>query len=579
MTGGTLTLGKAVEIAMQGRQQGQETGSSATIFKGEITALEPEFGENEVSLTVRGYDKGHRLHRGKKTRTWLKSKDSDAVSKIAQEAGLTADADATSVTYDYLLQNNQTDWEFLQERARRLGYWLYYDGVTAKLYFKKASATMGTGPTLTWGDNLYTFSPRLSAVHQADKVTVNGWDAKKKEAITSSFTPTKPANQAGQTKAGGAAATTAYGGAAETFVVDDRVFSVDDAAAVAEGLAAQISQNFLWAEGTCQGDPNVTAGKVVTITLKAGEDQTEETNFGGNYLVTSATHIYDGTEYWVQFTITGADPNTLSGLLGVTPPAPAGIPGVVTGVVTDLNDPDKLGRVKVKFPWMAKDPAGTEIVSDWVRMSTPMAGAQHGLMILPEVNDEVLVAFEHGNPDYPFMIGALWGGIDKPPEGNDVATDGQGKVVHHLLKTRAGHQILLDDTANSELIKIVSKTGHTILLDDASGAGKINILSKAGATILLDDASGAELVKVVDKSGQNSIIISSAPPGSIKVESKSGDISLKGLNVTIEATASLGLKGATAKLEGSGTVDVKGGVGTFDGGGMATIKGGVVKIN
>ncbi len=118
----TLALGKEVEIAMQARKQGDEPGNTGTLIKGEITALEPEFGDDgQVWLTVRGYDKGHRLHRGKKTRTFLQTKDSDLVSTLAGEAGLTADADTTTITYPYILQNNQTNMEFLLERARRIG--------------------------------------------------------------------------------------------------------------------------------------------------------------------------------------------------------------------------------------------------------------------------------------------------------------------------------------------------------------------------------------------------------------------------------------------------------------------------
>ncbi len=543
-----LDLGKEVEISIDPSDLGNTTGTTGVLIKGEITALEPEYGPQEgvLRLTVRGYDKGHRLHRGKKSRTFLNMKDSDVVAKIAGEAGLTADADATSVTFPYILQNNQTNMEFLQERARRIGYWVYVDGVGGKLCFKKATADRGSGPELTWGETLYSFSPRLSGVHQADKVKVFGWDSKAKKAILSEVAPVAPSNQGGITKGGGAAAKTAFGGSAEAVVVSEPVITVDDAKAMAEGLGEQISRNYLWAEGRCFGDTKVQAGMVVTI-------KNVGTRFNGKYLVTAATHIYDGREYWTEFSITGQDPYTFNALLGVEPPASAQVPGVVTGVVTNLKDPDDLGRVKIKYPWMGKDSQGVEVESDWVRLSTPMAGAQRGLMILPEVNDEVLVAFDHGNLDFPYVVGGLWGSTDKPPLTNAVAGK-DGKVVQRVLKTRAGHIITIDDSDDKPLISVVDKTTKNSVVID-SKANTITV--KSDSTITLEAANGDVVIK-----GKN-----------VSIESMQNTTVKAKQNVTVEATSQLGMKGtAGAKLESPAQVEVSSS-------GQATFKGSITKIN
>ena len=123
--------------------------------------------------------------------------------------------------------------------------------------------------------------------------------------------------------------------------------------------------------------------------------------------------------------------------------------GVTVGIVTNNKDPDGLGRVKVKFPWLSQ----TE-ESYWARMLTPMAGNDRGIYFLPEVDDEVLVAFDQGNMNIPYILGALWNGQDKPPETND-----DGKNNKRVIKSRSGHQIILDDTKGKEKITIEDKTG------------------------------------------------------------------------------------------------------------------------
>jgi uncharacterized protein involved in type VI secretion and phage assembly len=156
--------------------------------------------------------------------------------------------------------------------------------------------------------------------------------------------------------------------------------------------------------------------------------------------------------------------------------------GVVAGVVTNNQDPDGLGRVKVKFPWLSD-----EEESAWARVAAPMAGAQRGFYFLPEVEDEVLVAFEHGDARFPYVLGALWNGKEKPPEAN-----GDGKNNVRSIKSRSGHIIRLDDTDGAEKIEIIDKSGNNKIVIDAAN-NKIEItsdkditLSAAKGTIKLD---------------------------------------------------------------------------------------------
>ncbi|MBU0960029.1 MAG: phage tail protein, partial [Proteobacteria bacterium] len=123
------------------------------------------------------------------------------------------------------------------------------------------------------------------------------------------------------------------------------------------------------------------------------------------------------------------------------------IQGVVIGVVTNNEDPEGMGRVKVKFPWLSD-----EDESNWARVASPMAGKERGMYFLPEVDDEVLVAFEHGDMRFPYIIGSLWNGTEPPPASND---DGQNNV--RMIKSRSGHVISLTDEDGKEKIEIIDK--------------------------------------------------------------------------------------------------------------------------
>ncbi len=132
--------------------------------------------------------------------------------------------------------------------------------------------------------------------------------------------------------------------------------------------------------------------------------------------------------------------------------------GVVIAVVTNNKDPQKLGRMKLRFPWLSDQEE-----SNWARMAIPMAGRDRGFFFLPEVNDEVLVAFEQGDPNYPYIIGALWNGKDIPPETNQ---DGQNDT--RIIKSRSGHIVRLNDKQGAEKIEIIDKTGNNRITLDAT---------------------------------------------------------------------------------------------------------------
>jgi uncharacterized protein involved in type VI secretion and phage assembly len=194
--------------------------------------------------------------------------------------------------------------------------------------------------------------------------------------------------------------------------------------------------------------------------------------------------------------------------------------GVVVGIVTNNQDPNKMARVRVKFPWLSDDNE-----SWWARIAVPMAGSGRGSYFLPEVDDEVLVAFEHGDVRSPYVVGALWNGKDAPPANN---SDGQNNI--RVIHSRSGHLVRLDDT------------------------------------------DGDEKIEVIDKTGSNKITIKSAD-NSMSLECD-GDMSLdcKG-KMTIHASAGLEITSdATMKIQANATMDIESTA-------PMTIKGAIVSIN
>lgn len=193
--------------------------------------------------------------------------------------------------------------------------------------------------------------------------------------------------------------------------------------------------------------------------------------------------------------------------------------GVVVGIVTNNQDPDGGGRVKVRFPWLSD----TE-ESFWARIAVPMAGGGRGTYFLPEVDDEVLVGFEHGDLRFPYVLGSLWNGKDAPPADN-----GDGKNNVRVIKSRSGHVIKLNDEDGKETIEIVDKSGkNSIVIDTAEN------------TLTLTSDKDIKL---------------SAPQGKIALDAKnielksSADTKVEsGAGMDVKASATLNIKGATVNI-------------------------------
>lgn len=524
---GPFGLGKEVEISAVP----QEERSSTPLMKGEITAIEPNFAEDtHAKLLVRGYDRSHRLHRGTEIQAHLQVTDSDLATKIAQEAGLQADVDATSEVYDHVLLPNETAMEFLAARAQRIGYEFFVEDRT--LYFRRPSQN-GDALPLEWGVQMRSFRPRQTLVEQVDEVTVKGWDPKTREVIIGQATNGGAEPEIGESESGAQLASGAFDSATRV-VVDRYVKSQAEADTLAQAILDEISGAYIEAEGTCFGQPELRAGRYVDLSALGQR-------FSGTYFVTAATHIYDPDGYTTAFQITGRRPGTvLASLSHGASRANGHWSGPVVGVVTNNNDPDGWGRVKLKMPWLSED-----VESDWARVVSVGAGPERGLLCLPEVNDEVLVAFEAGDVGRPYVLGGLWNGEDAPSIAVSEAVQ-NGEVHKRVFKTRVGHILTFTD-GSEEGVTLETAGGHLLALEDEGQ--KVVLRTSAGQILTLDDSS-------------NEITLEAG-----------GDLTIKSnANLTIEAGASLELKGQTFSLNGNATGEVKSS-------GNLQIQGALVKIN
>ena len=486
--GKDLELTKEIEISSN-----REDGQSVVMTKGEITAIEPNYGEGMVSeLVVRGYDKSHRLYRETKTKAYVNKKDSDLARDIAGQVGLQAEVDSTSTVYDHIFQHNQTDLEFLRQRAWRIGYECFVE--QGKLFFRKP-VTSGNPLKLTWGGDLSTFKPRMSLGEQVDEVIVRGWDPEAQKAVVGRASSGNLSPQIQETRSGTTLASP-FGKGKKIFV-DLPVVSQAEADLVAAARMDELSGAFLEAEGTAMRRPDLRAGKRVDI-------QGLGTRFSGIYLISRAIHSITPEGLNSTINVTGSR----LGLLAehIYPfHKPRQWPGVVTAVVTNSDDPKKWGRVKVKFPWMSED---TE--SDWARVIGIGAGQESGFYCVPAVGDEVVVAFEWGDFNQPVVLGGLWNGQASLPEEVDKAKGGNQP------KMRSWHSI----------------SGHYILFNDVDK--KIEIQTSNGLKIIMDKSSNTITLK-------SPAVKVDLKQDKLMVES-TGDINLKGTNIKIEASLNMDIK-------------------------------------
>lgn len=483
---GVIDIGSKVEISLDG---GQDV---TPVTVGEVTSI----SHDGSTLVAQGFDPAHRLQRGPRTATFIQVTDSDIATKIARNHSLTADVDATRQVHDYVLQYNQSDYEFLLNRAGRIGYDLWVSDDT--LHFKQ-KVESESNVRLRWKEDLLEVRVRGSSVERSDEVVVTGWNSLQKEMVEGRSTDRDTGTTAGISDEVASRARSAFGEVTRTMATRP-VASQSEADEMARSLALLASGGEVVVRGVSRGDALLRAGGKVEL---EGLGQ----RLSGEYFVTEVTHtINQRNGFRSRFVAGPKDSAGLTDLLGRGASVAAG-PGAIFGKVTDNADPEKTGRVKVEFGHLA----GTE--TSWAPLVGPGAGEQRGVQFIPEIGDQVVVVFEQNDIARPIVIGGLWNGKDAPPD--DAAASG-GKVTRRVIQSREGHNLLFDDDVPG-------------IVELGLGDGSCSLHLEGSESLLKGDQ------KLVVQGNEVEIVAA-------------GKLVLKGSQVEIEASADVTVSGAIIRL-------------------------------
>jgi phage protein D len=526
---GQVAIGAKVQMSVAADGQiGQP------LLTGEVTAMEVDADRSGRTLRVRGYDAAHRLQRNRRIAGYPNMTASDIVRKLATTNSLqVGKIDSTPTVYEMATQPNITDWDFMNRLALENDVYLYVDR-TGKLQFTARRDASGAPPDTTtsekspyvlqFGANALRCRVGVTSAGQVNNVTVRGWDVETKRPLTAQAPATK--TDGAQIDVTPADVTKKFGSASLT---ESQVpyTSQSQVQHAATALADDVSSSFAEMDVAVTGTPELSPGVPVALN-GAG------TPFEGKYTVTAARHTFEtGQQYMTWVEVTGRQIRSLYGLASGGSTAAPVMPSMANALVSNVKDPTKKGRVKLKFPWLSDT-----YESGWCRVAQ-FGGVKGGGSMLPEVNDEVLVGFDRGSLEHPYVIAGLYNGIDQPTPDTDrldPVDQVSGAVNWRSMASRSGHTVELLD----------AKTKATTGIRMRTGDGALSMYLDQTKTTITVDSKGAVSIK-----GALSVSIEAG-----------GDLSLKGGGaVNIDAGGAVSLKaGGDVALNaiGAATIDAVG---------------------
>ncbi|MGP4052782.1 VgrG-related protein [Streptomyces sp. 2A115] len=555
------TFGTPVTIATVAAGQ----GAGDTLLTGEITGFEADYDGTGTFTVIRGYDFGHRLMRQRRVAAYRNQSATDIARKLATRDGVTIGRiQPTKTVYEFISQSNVTDWDFLARLADENEMVMSIDA-KGRFQFVEPKPASGAPPTNTDGDksplvlqagrDILRLRAAVTAADQIGKVETRGWDVTQKKPLSSvSPATTNPGFSIGSTP-GQAAGKFKAGKLVETSTPYDKSTEVRFAS---DALAEDVTAAFAEVEVVALGNTRLRPGVPVTLRDTGAP-------FEGKYTATSVRHVFgDGKHYESWVTVSGRQWRSLFGLTsggGGTGTGPT-LPSVANALVTDVNDPLKQGRVRLRFPWL-----DGKYVSDWTR-TVQLGGLGGGGVFPMDVNDEVLVAFDRGALDHPFVIGGLYNGKDKPTVVGDVPLHDtvRKKASRHTVSDRDGNRMdLLSQKTGmrKQGVRLVSGDKQlTINLDRTNT--EITVDSKGSVTIKGSREVSVEAGTDLTLSARRKVTISSGGPldiqgrGLVSVKSLAGPVSVDAMGaLKFTSTGAATLNSATTQINSVTNVSIR----------------------
>jgi uncharacterized protein involved in type VI secretion and phage assembly len=508
------------------------------LFHGTITSVASSIGgHNEARTILTIQDGGYDLLRNADLETFTNLSLKDIVTRLVSGAGLTAgtiDLPTTPVKY---AMRNDTVLGLIDEIAERTGRdWCITDRTFAMWPAATGGVTDSTSYTITYGIDVLAWQVKQTGTGTT-KVTVRGWDPVAQSAVVG--TSNSPSSRA--------AFDVSQPGSPTFERVDARAAtrSQSDATLAAQAIAARTGR--VVAKGKVQLAGGMLPGGVLTASGLGPAN--------GEYYVREVTHDLADGNGLTEFVVGDRDPVQLSDPWNENAPVSSfKRSGLAVGIVDNVQDPDKLGRVSVSL-----STASDQATSAWARVLSLGAGSGRGQVVIPEVGDEVLIGFEDDDVTRPVVLGGLFGSTAKSPTE---AVDANGAVVTRALTSRLGHSLIMSDGTTPA-------TQHVQLaiagLEHALRIGKDRADLKVPSGIPLKITSGSAFIEFDGNGG----IVIDATTIKIKATSK---VEITATDVEAKANAGLKLQGTQASLKGTG-------MGVVEAGGILEVKGAMVKIN
>ncbi|TAM21786.1 MAG: type VI secretion system tip protein VgrG [Rhodanobacter sp.] len=491
-------------------------------------------GASNARLVVECRDKAAKMTIGRNNANYLQLKDSDIISTLIGNHGLSADVQSSDTQYDELVQFYCSDWDFMLARADANGQLVNVDA--GKVSVKPPSTSGAAVLSVSWGIDLMSFEADIDARNQYEAVQAASWDPKQQAVAlgdsASSLSLNAQGNLAGSTLAQVTSPAT-YG--------------------LQTGTAQPAAALTAWAKATQQKAALARIrgrmrllGNAAVVPDCLIEVKGVGARFNGAVYVSAVEHrLANGN--WISEVEFGLRPEWHVQRDDVMAPANGGllpgVSGLQIGVVLKLDgDPEGEDRIQVKLPVLQAQTEGV-----WARLLQFYASNAFGAFFLPEVGDEVLIGYLNADPSHPLVLGSLYSSSHKPPYAIEAGNNTKAIV------TRCLHKIEFNE--QDKIITITTPGNNQVVLDDKNQSILVqdqnnNSVKLSGSGIDLTSQSDIKLT------AQGGVTISAN--GSINIESQA-DVKTSGLNVNCEAQIGFVGKGsATAELSASGQTTVKG---------------------